>query len=346
MQIRDYFNSFKNADFVDAIREVPLQYGYINSLNLFDTRSTNQRAIVFDKDEQTTTLLPQVVRGAKSATQGKDRAADTFSLRLAYFKHATRLTGDDIQDWRRVGSTDNETLAAATADKMEEMRRQWDQTNEYMKLQALKGVFKTPDGAVVADMYTEFGITQTQIDFDLGDANTNVDEKIRLLKSHIAKNVKNGGAIGGVQVMVDPVFFDKLISHANIKAAYQYYTNSGAQALRDDLSNYMRWGIMDEFTHRGVSFISYDATFNLPDGTTEVAFEEDEGIAIAKGVRGLFRGYYGPSNKITEANQPGQEIFMRSYVDPKDEFVEFEMESAPLFFSTKPAASVKVISST
>jgi Phage major capsid protein E len=246
MNVRDYFNSFKNADFVDAIREIPLQYGYINSLNLFNMRATNQLAIVFDKDEKTTTLLPQVVRGAHSATQGKDRGADTFALKLAYFKHQDRLTGDDVQSWRQVGSTDNETIARATAEKMEEMRRVWDQTNEYMKLQAMKGIFKTPDGTVMANMFTEFGITQTEIDFDLGDSSTNVDEKIRQLKTAVAKNVKNGGAISGVEVLVDPEFFDKLINHAQIKNAYGQYINSGKQALRDDLSKYTAWGIMDE----------------------------------------------------------------------------------------------------
>lgn len=345
MNIRDYFNSFKNTDFVEGITETPLQYGYINSRNYFTTRSTNQTAIVFDKDYSNITLLPQVNRGDKAATQGKERAADTFALKLAYFKHADRLTGEDIQSWRQVGSTDDETLARATAEKLTDMRRVWDQTQEYLRLQALKGVFKTPDGVTVANMFTEFGITQTEIDFKLGTAGTEVDLKIAQLKRAIAKSVKNGGAIGGVEVLVDPAFFDKLISHNSIKQAYLYYVNTGKQALRDDLSSYMQWGIMDHFEHRGVTFISYDATFNLPDGSTEDAFEASSGIAYAQGVRDLFRGYNGPSNKLSEANQPGQEIFMNTYVDPKDEFVEFEMEAAPLMFCTRPASLIKVKSS-
>lgn len=343
--IRDYFQSYKVTDFVDSIVETPLQYGYINSLNLFDVKSTNQLAIVFDKMMSTTTLLPQVQRGTKVTTQGKERDVETFALRLAYFKHADRLTNEDIQGWRAPGRTEEESIARATAEKMEDMRRAWDQTQEYMKLQALKGVFKTPDGTTMADMYTEFGITQTNLDFVLGTSTTDIDSKIRQLKGLIAKNVKNGGAIGGVQVLVDPLFYDKLISHPNVKNAYQYYQNSGAQRLRDDMTDYMKWGIMDEFSHRGVSFVSYDATFNLPDGTTEDAFAASTGIAHALGVKDLFRGYNGPSNKFSEANQPGQEIFMNTYLDDRDEWVEFEMEAAPLYFGTKPAAQIKVSSS-
>lgn len=343
--IRNYFESFKNSDFVEGITQTPLQYGYINSRNYFNTKSTNQTAIIFDKDYSTTTLLPQVNRGDKSATEGKERNAETFALKLAYFKHEDRITGGDIQGWRQVGATDDETYARATAEKMTDMRLAWDQTQEYMRLQALKGVFKTPDGQVMANMFTEFGITQTSIDFALGTSTTNVDQKIRLLKSAVAKNVLNGGAIGGVEVLVDPEFFDKLISHPNMKNAYQFYQNSGAQLLRDDLSSYMKWGIMDEFTFRGVRFISYDATFNLPNGTTEAAFAASTGTAYATGVRDLFRGYNGPSNKLSEANQPGQELFVRTYIDPRDEYVEMEIEASPLYFCTKPASLIALTSS-
>lgn len=349
MNIRDYFNSFKNADFVDGITQTPLQYGYINSQNLFNTKSTSQTAIIFDKDYSSTTLLPQVVRGTNASTQGKERNADTFALKLAYFKHSDRLTGEDIQGWRVPGTTDDETLARATAEKMVDMRLAWDQTQEYMKLQALKGIFKTPDGVVMANMFTEFGLTQSNyaVDFVLGTSTTNVDQKIRQLKSGIAKNVQNGGAIGGVKVLVDPVFYDKLISHNSMKSAYAFYMNTGAgnQALRDDNTEYMKWGIMDHFSHRGITFLSYDATFNLPDGTTEVAFADSTGIAYADGVRDLFRGYTGPSAKLSEANQPGQELFVRNYVDERDEYVDFELEAAPLYFCTRPASIWSVSSS-
>jgi hypothetical protein len=343
--IRDYFNSFKTTEFVDGITQMPLQYGYINSLNLFNVKSTSQTAIIFDRDYNTTTLLPQVNRGGKAATQGKERKADTFALKLAYFKHEDRLTGDDIQGHRQVGRTDEETIAHATAEKLGDMRMAWDQTQEYMKLQALKGVFKTPDGTVMADMYSEFGITQDTSDFLLGTSTTNVDAIIRQLKTKIAKNVMNGGAISGVEVLVDPVFFDKLISHASIKNAYQFYVNSGKQVLRDDLTDYMKWGIMDVFEHRGIKFVSYDATFNLPTGSSEVAFADSTGIAFARGVNDLFRGFNGPSAKMSGANQPGQELYMKTYVDPKDEYVELELEAAPLFFATRPASIIKVTSS-
>ena len=47
-----------------------------------------------------------------------------------------------------------------SAQKLADMRAQVDQSIEYMKLQAVKGIMKTPDGSVIADMFTEFSVTQ------------------------------------------------------------------------------------------------------------------------------------------------------------------------------------------
>lgn len=340
--IRSYFDSFKTTEMTDAINELENQYGYINSRNYFNMKSTGQTAIIFDVNKHDITLLPQVNRGDHSATQGKEREVDTFALKLAYFKHQDRLMTEDIQGWRQPGQEIQETLARATAEKLQDMRMAADQSTEYMKLQAFKGVFKTPDGKVVADMFTQFGVTQKEIDFALATSSTKVDDKIAELKRYIAKNVKQGGAISGVEVLVDPIFFDKLVSHPEIRDAWKFYQNSGTQRLRDDLANYMQWGVMDVFEHRGVRFMSYDATFNLPNGTAEQAIADNNGHAYGLGVRDLFRGYSGPSNKLSQANQPGREMFVRQYVDDRDEYVDFELEMAPLYFCTKPASLVKL----
>ena len=343
--IRSYFDSFKTDEFTNQINEVENQYGYVNSKNYFNMKSTGQTAIIFDVNKHNITLLPQVNRGDHSATQGKERDVQTFALKLAYFKHQDKLMTEDIQGWRQPGEEIQETLARATAEKLQDMRMAADQTSEYMKLQAFKGVFKTPEGTTVADMFTEFGVTQKQIDFVLGTTTTDVDAKIAELKRYIAANVKQGGAISGVEVLVDPIFFDKLISHPQIRDAWKFYQNSGTQRLRDDLADYMKWGVTDVFEHRGVRFLTYDAVFNLPNGTTEQAVADDTGHAYGLGVRDLFRGYNGPSNKLSQANQPGREMFVRQYVDPRDEFVDFELEMAPLYFCTKPASLVEVITS-
>jgi hypothetical protein len=343
---RSLSNGFKLVDWTDEINNIDNQFGLINGLNLFATQGTSQTAIVFDKNTTETTLLPQVSRREGNTTKGLDRKVSMFSLPLAYFKHSDYITVEDLQGWRQAGTPESAAaFATVRANKLADMRAQVDQSIEYMKLQAVKGVMKTPDGTVIADMFTEFGVTQNVIDFTLGTSTTDIDKKISQLKRYLQTNLKTGAAIQGKPVViVDGSFFDKLISHANIRQAYLNYQNSGTQRLRDATNNMMSWGSVDQFEHRGVVFMTYDATFKLPSGATEAAIALDTGHVLPA-VNGLFRGYYGPSNKLSGANQAGREMFAYEYSDPRDEQHEMQVETAPLFFCTQPQVLVKVTSS-
>lgn len=344
---RSLTNGFQLTDWTDEIGQVDNQYGLMNGMGLFRTQGISQTAVVFDKSLNDTTLLPQVSRRGRETTKGNDRKVETFSLPLAYFKHSDYITPEDIQGWRMPGTPDGEeTMANVRVQKLTDMRYQVDQTLEYMKVQAIKGISTTPDGTVLANMFTEFGVAQPTIDFDLGDNTTNVDAKIAELKRGIQAALKTGGVVSGIDVIVGVDFYDKLINHPQVRQAYMYYLNSGAQRNRDDMSTFMSWGVMDVFEHRGVRFMTYDATFKLPDGTTESAVADGEGHIIVRGPRDLYRGYFGPSNKLSGANSVGREMFAYEFTDPKDEFHEMQVETSPLFFMTQPQVAYKLTTST
>lgn len=343
---RSFGNGFQLVDWTQEINNLDNQAGLIGGMDLFRTQGTSQTAIVFDKSMNDTTLLPQVSRRSRDTTKGNDRKVETFSLPLAYFKHSDYITPEDIQGWRMPGTPDSpEQLARVRVQKLTDMRAQVEQSLEYMKLQAAKGIMKTPDGAVIADMFTQFGITQQVIDFDLGDASTDVNAKISQLKRYLQTNLKTGSTIGGgIRVVVDGSFFDKLVSHPMIRQAYLYYA-SQVEINRNSTNQFMAWGSVDQFTYKGVTFITYDHIFKLPNDTTEVAVATDTGHVLPV-VNDLFRGYYGPSNKLGGANGVGVEMFAYEFTDPKDEFHEMQVETSPLYFVTQPQVLVKLTSST
>ncbi|MNZ98918.1 hypothetical protein D3C78_1182230 [compost metagenome] len=284
-------------------------------------------------------------RRGRETTKGNDRKVETFSLPLAYFKHSDFITPEDIQGWRMPGTPDSEeTLANVRIQKLADMRAQVEQSHEYMKLQAAKGIMKTPDGTVIADMFTEFGVVQKTIDFDLGTAGTDIGAKISELKRYLQTNLKTGGVIRGINVVVDDSFFDKLVSHPTVKQAYLYYA-SQRDINRESTNQFMSWGSVDQFNFKGVNFVTYDHVFKLPGDTTEAAVATDTGHVIPV-VNDLFRGYYGPSNKLSGANSVGREMFAYEFTDPKDEFHEMQVETAPLYFCTQPSVLVKLTSST
>lgn len=337
---RDPSNLNGVVEWTDEINRLDRQFQIFDD-SLFDIKATGQTAVLFDVNETETVLLPAQSRGPKASTYGKEDPLRTYSLPLAYFKHSEYITAEDIQGVRRRGTPDDvETLDLVRAEKLEKLRRQFDQTTEYMKLQAVKGITKSPDGTVFADMFSEFSVTQDEIDFVLGTSTTDVAGKIRQLRRTLRENLQNGGFVNGIDIYVDPLFFDKLINHAEVKEAYKYYSavnqQGGAQPLRDNLNDVFAWG--------GVRFISLDGSFKTSATTTEQLIADNTGHVVPN-APGLFRGWYGPSNKMTGANKAGADLFAYEYTDPKGEYHEMQMESAPLFICTRPKALIKVISS-
>lgn len=352
------------TEWTEEVNEIDNQYGLLNGTDLFVGEGVSQESVIFEKNYITRTLIPQASRRGGDKSKGKDRKTDVFSLALPYFSHQDYVTPQDIQGWRQTGTADQpKLLVTAINDKFEDMRNDFDQTREFMKMHAVKGITVDADGTVIADMFSEFGLTRTdyQIDFDLDNAAADVDGKIAELKRGVAKNAKAGGRIGRIEVMVSPEFFDKLINHPKIREAYLYYSASApTDSVRADLASYEAWGVVDTFVHKGIMFYSYDAEFtrDVGDGTTEVVKglgetgsseaalndpQADVGYTIVRGVRGAYRAYFGPANTLSGANVVGQEIMAYQYRDAKDKYHELEIESAPLYVLTKPQLSYRVL---
>lgn len=349
------------TDWTEEVNDLDNQYGLLNGSGLFDGAGTSQTSILFDKTTNEILQLPQVRRNAGPASKGADRKVETFSLALPYFLHNDYVTPQDIQGLRKAGSPDSpETLANAIAIKLEDMRLAADQTREFMKIQAIKGVTKDAYDVTIADMFDVLGLTATdyQVDFLLGTTTTDVDGKIAELKRGVAKNAKTGGRVGKIEIMVSPEFFDALVSHPNIREAYLHYSaEAKSDVVRGDLARFEAWGVVDTFVHKGVTFYSYDAEFTKDDGdgtTTVIKGVGDtnsrdavakSGFSILGGVRKQYRGVFGPSNTLTGANSVGSEMMVSQVTDPKDRFHEMELEMADLYYMGRPQMSWRVFSS-
>lgn len=345
MPITSSPNDFNHVtEWTDSIIEMENQSSFIKNMGLFDADFTNQEAILFDRLENDVTLIPSTSRRGGAPSYGKDDKVSTYSLPLSYFNHQDSVRKQDIMGKRQAGTADQqESLANAVAGKVRNARNTMDQVHEYMSLQAIKGICKTPDGTVLADMYTEFGVTQKEVDFLLGTDSTDISAKIAEVKDHVVKNLKTGGIITGpLKILVDRSFFDKLKDHPKVSQAY--LNASSNERYQADLSTYLTWGISDTFTFNGVQFLVYGHTFTLPDGTPEVAIEADSGYVVPE-VRGgsIFKSFYGPSQSLD--SEGGAEMFAYEYRDTRGRSIEMEFETAPLMMCTKPAALVKVTTS-
>lgn len=334
---RDPNNLFGIVEYTGIINELDRQYKLAPD-GLFRMYNTTQQSIIFDKDERTTSLLSSVNRKSRGATYNQDRTYDTFSLQLAYFKHIDYLYPEDVQGVRLKGTPDEaKQEAQARLEKIEQIRRDYDQTMEFMKFRCMTTAkCITPNGVEFADMFDEFGYSQVEVSWDLTDANFDIGLEARKLKRLMRDGLKNGGnSVDNMNtVYLEATDYDALVSHANVKAAYREYS-SIVSPLRDDIT--------EGFKTVGLNLVPKDGSFTLPDDSSEDILTAGTGYAVPL-AQGIFEGYAGPHNKMKSwpSTQGIQDVYLWEKLDEDGEFWKYTLEAAPLFVHTRPLASIKI----
>lgn len=335
-------------DWTEAVRDIDNQYGYIRSqAGMFNTTSTSQNSVIFDRVKNNITMMSESNAHAKSHGVGKDREVDQFALALKAYKETDYIDVDDIQGQRMAGQPDTgETLANVRAVKLEDLRLAHDQRDEFLRFNAMKGNLPVGAAAGSATMYDLYGLNVANftVDLDAGNSSVDLDGKIAQVKRLVASGIKAGTPIQGVDFWLDEVLFDKIIANPVYREAYVHYQNNGMQRLRDEDMDYFSWGVTSFFEHRGVRFLAYNPEFVETDGSVVKVLGTDEGIAVPRGGRDLYRGYYGPATKLSLANRGGSEMFAFERTSLDDESHTIEVQSKKLYLATKPAAIIQLTS--
>ncbi len=323
------------AEMTRAINILPNIYTRLGQLGLFRFEGITQRTVVIEAREGVLSLLPSVPLGAP-ATVGTREGRTMRSFAVPWIPHNDVILPADIQGVRAIGSgSEADPLVAVMTRKLTLMRNKHAQTREYMEINALRGIVKDGAGTTLYDYFTEFGIAQQQTDFVLGTAGTKVQQKVRAVLRQIETELK-GETMTGVRALVSPEFFDKLIGHATVETAYQYYA-SGAQPLREDMRR--------AFPFAGILFEEYNASVTLSNGATERLIPAGEGIAFPMGTIDTFTTYGAPANLIETANTVGLELYARQMTRERGDGIDLLTEASILPVNKRPALAVRLFSS-
>lgn len=336
METRSFTNAFEITDMTQEINLIPNTWGLINELGVFGEEAVSQHSITVEATEGTLGLITDQVRGARNLVN-KDDTRKLYSYAMPHFPQDDYVAPQDVQGKRAYGSADMaETEAAVIARKLERIRRNHAITLEYARAQAITaGTVYAPNGTVAGDFYSDFGITRKSVDFVLGTATTDVNGKGEEVIAHIQDNVNNGGVVNNVVALCSPAFFAKLINQATIKDAYRYYSST-QEPLRQRLGS----GLYRRFIHGGIEYIEYRGSYNgsalIPSG---------EAYALPVGVTDLFTTYFGPANTFAHVNTLGEQAYVFTFRDPKNQKIEIQSESNFINVVRRPAAVVKLLTS-
>lgn len=331
-QIRSFQNAFTLEDYTEELLLVPNTWGLVNELGIFRNESISQHSITIEKIDQTLGLIKDQPRGARNNVN-KDDTRQLLSFAVPHFPDDDAIKPEDIQGKRAYAQADAaETEAAVIARKLARIRQNHAVTMEAARCFAItNGAIYAPNGTVVGNFYTSFGVTRKDVNFALNVGTTDVLAKGEEVVAHIQDNVLSGETVSSVTALCSPEFFSALISQAGVKEAYKYYSST-QEPLRARLGS----GLYRRFIHGGVEYIEYRGSYD-----SQRLIPAGEAYFMPMGTNDMFISYFSPANKFSHVNTLGEQAYAFIYRDPKDEEIEIQTEHNAIHLIRRPQAIVR-----
>lgn len=325
-------DSFKASDFdmrsmTASINKQPYVPGIIGKSGLFKVTPINTTVVEITRNGGKISLLPTKPRGGQGSVH-VDPKAKSRSFTVPHIPYDGAIYADAIQnarDWE----TENDLLAVGKIvnAKLAAMRQDHEVTHEYHRIGAVKGVILDADGSTtIYDLFSEFGISQTSIDFLLGTTTTNIKKMVEDVKRAMDVAVGNL-AYSGVQAYCGDSFWDKLIAHPVVVAAYDKW-NDG-QFLRESQRG-------DGFEFLGVFWRNYRGKVGTVDfvPTADCRF-------VPLGIPDLFLEHFAPADMMATVNTMGKPVYALQEPKPMDKGIDIHTQSNPLMICTRPEVLIR-----
>jgi hypothetical protein len=334
----DPFNAtgFNLTTLTQAINKLPNQYGRLEQLGLFPIKGISTRTLEVEERNGVLALVPTHGWGAPGAqNKSGKRILRTFSIPQMTLEDAVQAA--DVVGIRRFGSENElETVEQRVNDKLQEMRNKLDQTLEYRRFGALKGIMYDADASTVLyNLYTEFSVSPMAIDFALNVTTTEVLTKCLTVKRHIEDKLM-GERCSGYLALVSSEFYDKLTTHAVVKDAYKYWSAAQRNLTEDQRSG---------FTFGGITFEEYRATVTNTGGTQTKLITALDGHIIPLGTSSTFSTFAAAADFVETVNTIGQQYYVKSEVQKYVRGLDMHVQSNVLPMCMRPELLVRIYTS-
>ena len=324
---------FSMASLTAAINLLPNRYGRLEQLDIFPARPVRTRQIIVEEYAGRLNLLPTKPPGSPG-TVGERGQRHLRSFVIPHIPHDDVVLPEEVQGIRAFGSeTEMEAVSGVMARHLETMRNKHAITLEHLRMGALKGQILDADGSTLYDLYSEFGIPQTSINFDLANAGSDIKGHCYKVLAEIEDNLK-GEFMTDVHVLCSPQFFRALTSHKAVKEAYTQW-QQGVILIND-----VRAG----FTFSGITFEEYRGQASDINGTVRKFIAPGEAHAFPLGTVDTFGTYFAPADFNETVNTLGQPLYAKQEPRKFERGTDLHTQSNPLPMCHRPGVLVKLTS--
>jgi hypothetical protein len=334
MPVNNIFASdfFSVQSLTAAINKLPFVPSRIGQMGLFSEEPITTTSAVIEEDNGLLAVLPFGRRGGP-ATPHKTGKRTARSLNVPHIPYEDVVLAEAVQNIRTFGSDNQmESVSSVVNSRMEKMRQNHEVTHEYHRANAVQGFVRDSDGGILYNIFEEFDVDeQTDVDFVFGTATTDIRGKCIGIKRTIEAALGGAATFNHIHCLCGSDFFDDLISHTTVKAAYDRYQEGAV--LRSD----PRAG----FDFAGIIFENYVGTVS---GNTFIPTTDARFFPV--GVNGLFQTILAPADFMETVNTPGLAVYAKQEELEFNRGIKIHTQSNPLCICTRPGVLVRGYSST
>lgn len=323
MNLQDLFSV---ANLTAAVNKLPVMPGKVGAMGLFDEKGVTSTTVIIDEREGRLVLVPNTSRNDDPAPiKGNKRKRRTFeTLHLPINRPLLPSQLQGIAAFGQESAT--APIATVINDHLQDLKNSIEATREFQRVGALRGKLLDADGETMFDLYKEFEVSQKKMTVPLSVAGTNVRKACLDAKRH-SESKLGGVMVTGFRALCGPDWFDALIDHEKVKAAFANY-----QEAQDRLGGDMRTG----FTFGGIEFIEYDVTVS---GQRFIPADIAQVFPMA---RGVFRLFNAPANYNETVNTLGQPFYSKAEPRKMGKGWDLEAQANPLAMCLFPEALVEL----
>lgn len=324
----DVFNQdpFKMVSLTTAINKLPYVPNRIGQMGLFRRQGVNTTVVMLEEQAGKISLLPTAQRGEAGRTTSRTKRK-VRAFPVPHIPYDDQILAGAIQDIRAFGTeTEQEAVSKVVNDKMQAMRQDHELTHEYHRIGALQGHVLDADGStVINDLFDEFGVSETTVNFALGTATTDVRKKC-LAVTRAIEAVLGAAVYSGIGAVCGADWFDALIGHPYVQDAYHRFMDS--ENLRNDPRRRFEFG--------GIVFEEYRGKVGNVDFLPAA-----QARFFPIGVPDLFMSFDAPADFMETVGTTGQPVYAKQERMKFDRGIEIHTQSNPLVICTRPGVLIK-----
>jgi hypothetical protein len=325
----DVFKSdaFQFTKLVAAINKLPYVPTRIGSMGLFSEEGVSTLSVAVEMQNGVLTLVPTAPRGSRGPAKDLEKRT-VRDFRTTSLPQTVTVMADEVVGLRAFGSeTDEEMAMSYLLKKMAVARRDLDLTHEYQRMGALKGIVLDADGSTpIYNYFTEFGVSQQVLDFEL-DSDTTIVRKKCVAVERLIEDALGGVMYSGLHAFVSGEFFDALIDHVSVTDTYK--GTMDAATLRGNLRKTFEFG--------GITFEEYRGSVG---GTRFIA--AGDGYVFPLGVPELYKSFFSPAPYMDTVGTNGLPFYMKGRNMDFDTGLDYAVTSHPLHMVTRPESVVRI----